>query len=174
MTEGVLNPSGTAFLIPPCLQRRSLLAMFLSFAVAGCATTPANTPCIKAPVCRRAPQVPLASLPGPPQAIPNFQEPTAEAMLREEIQDWLGTPHRLGGLSHRGIDCSGLVMLVYEKLFDLKLPRTSRAMMRVGQRVDRERLSPGDLVFSSPDAERHMWASTWGRTNSCMPPPPTG
>ena len=77
--------------------------------------------------------------------------------LRSEIQSWLGTPHRLGGINHRGIDCSGLVVVVYDTLFDLQLPRTTGDLIRIGQPVDREHLMGGDLVFFMPGYKsRHV------------------
>lgn len=72
--------------------------------------------------------------------------PVSQA-LRTEIQSWLGTPHRIGGMSRRGVDCSGLVIVVYGKLFDRKLLRTTADLIHTGQRVDRENLISGDLVF---------------------------
>ncbi len=79
-------------------------------------------------------------------------QPT-EPMLRAEIRSWLGTPHRMGGMSPRGIDCSGLVVTLYKDLFDMPLPRTTRALMRTGRQVDRGRLVAGDLVFFKPAAK---------------------
>ena len=77
--------------------------------------------------------------------------------LRAEIQSWLGTRHRLGGGSRRGIDCSGLVVVVYETLFDLKLPRTTADLIHFGQRVDKKNLVGGDLVFFKPGYKsRHV------------------
>ncbi len=76
-------------------------------------------------------------------------------MLRAEIQSWLGTPHRMGGLNRRGIDCSGLVVVLYDDLFDMRLPRTTTALMRQGRRVDARHLTAGDLVFFKPAAKFH-------------------
>lgn len=77
--------------------------------------------------------------------------------LRSEIQSWLGTPHRLGGMNRRGIDCSGLVVMVYDALFDLQLPRTTVELMHSGQGVDRKSLMGGDLVFFNPGYKsRHV------------------
>jgi len=76
-------------------------------------------------------------------------------MLRDEIQSWLGTPHRMGGLSRRGIDCSGLVVVLYDDLFDMRLPRTTTALMHKGRRVDKHNLTAGDLVFFKPAAKFH-------------------
>ena len=76
-------------------------------------------------------------------------------MLRAEIQSWLGTPHRMGGKSRRGIDCSGLVVVLYDDLFDMRLPRTTTALMRKGRRVEKHNLTAGDLVFFKPAAKFH-------------------
>jgi probable lipoprotein NlpC len=80
-----------------------------------------------------------------------------ERMLRAGIRPWLGTPHRLGGMSHRGIDCSGLVVILYEDLFDKRLPRTTAALIHRGRRVARRNLTAGDLVFFKPGSKvRHV------------------
>ena len=77
--------------------------------------------------------------------------------LRDEINRWLGTPHHLGGMSHRGIDCSGLVVVVYDEVFDLQLPRTTDGLIKTGKRVARKNLVSGDLVFFKPEYKsRHV------------------
>ena len=83
--------------------------------------------------------------------VPPFSEvQSTEQMLRTEIRSWLGTPYRMGGLNRRGIDCSGLVVVVYDELFDLRLPRTTAALLRTGAQVDPNQLLAGDLVFFTP------------------------
>ena len=69
------------------------------------------------------------------------------ALLQAHFSEWRGTPHRWGGQDRRGIDCSGFVSLTYERLFGIRLPRTTRAQARAGERVERGELRPGDLVF---------------------------
>lgn len=75
---------------------------------------------------------------------------TTEQQLREAAGQWLNTPHKLGGLDRNGIDCSGLVMVLYRDLFNCHLPRTTRQQVRQGVTVDREQLMVGDLVFFRP------------------------
>lgn len=59
-----------------------------------------------------------------------------------------GIPYRYGGESPRtGFDCSGLVRYVYRHAAGVTLPRTTKAMSRVGRPVSRNQLRPGDLVF---------------------------
>lgn len=96
----------------------------------------------------------------PPSSKPildSHDDKPVSTALRTEIQSWLGTPHRLGGLSRRGVDCSGLVVVVYDTLFDLHLPRTTADLIHSGQRVDQTQLVSGDLVFFNPGYKsRHV------------------
>lgn len=80
-----------------------------------------------------------------------------ERAIRASYADWKGTPHRLGGNSHRGIDCSGLVQAIYRDEFAISLPRTTRALADVGRPVAKSALRAGDLVFFKPDTyPRHV------------------
>jgi cell wall-associated NlpC family hydrolase len=55
---------------------------------------------------------------------------------------------RSGGSETTGFDCSGLVKNLFSK-FNIELPRTSREQYKQGEKIDRDRLEPGDLVFFS-------------------------
>jgi len=58
------------------------------------------------------------------------------------------TPYRYGGnSSDNGFDCSGFVQYVYLNTLEIKLPRTSTEMSRMGEHLDASQLRPGDLVF---------------------------
>lgn len=61
----------------------------------------------------------------------------------------VGTPYRYGGNTPEGgFDCSGLVGFVYREAAGLSLPRTTDGIAEVkAPRLERERLTPGDLVF---------------------------
>ena len=61
---------------------------------------------------------------------------------------WLGVPHRMGGLTKRGVDCSGFVQIIYREIYGKRLERTAADMLKKNcKRVGRGRLREGDLVF---------------------------
>ncbi len=50
-------------------------------------------------------------------------------------------------MSRRGVDCSGFVVVTMRDKFDLQLPRDTREQSKIGTRIDKDELLPGDLVF---------------------------
>ncbi len=60
-----------------------------------------------------------------------------------EARAYLGAPYLWGGMTSRGIDCSGLVHMAYRGLGRL-VPRDARDQEAAGETVERPR--PGDLV----------------------------
>jgi cell wall-associated NlpC family hydrolase len=76
----------------------------------------------------------------------NAADASAEVVLR--ALSLLGVPYRYGGNTpNTGLDCSGLVKLVFQETVGLALPRRSDDMSRFGQSVGWTDLQPGDLVF---------------------------
>lgn len=58
----------------------------------------------------------------------------------------LHLPYRFGGNSLMGIDCSAYVQKVYSRV-GIDIPRSAREQFKVGESVEKEKLSVGDLVF---------------------------
>ena len=68
--------------------------------------------------------------------------------IADEAQTWLGTPYGYGK-SEKGIatDCSGLVVVVFEKIADKKLPRNSAQQAEYCDNLKEKDAKAGDLVF---------------------------
>ncbi len=65
----------------------------------------------------------------------------------DEARNWLGTKYRYGGNDRKGVDCSGMVTQIYLKVANLKLPRNSAQQQQFCQRISKDELAEGDLVF---------------------------
>lgn len=60
----------------------------------------------------------------------------------------LRAPSTAGGDTPRaGFDCGGLVAHVFERAWGIALPRRVDAQAKLGKRVSRHALEPGDLLF---------------------------
>jgi cell wall-associated NlpC family hydrolase len=60
----------------------------------------------------------------------------------------LGVNYKFGGNSpETGLDCSGLVRLVYNRTIGAVLPRRAEDISRQSQTIEAQALQPGDLVF---------------------------
>jgi len=67
-------------------------------------------------------------------------------MLVKVAKSFMGAPYKYGGETVRGLDCSAFVKKIYD-IFDVQLPRSAREQFMVGNKISKEELSVGDLVF---------------------------
>lgn len=80
-----------------------------------------------------------------------FLDAAASALVQEVIlhaMSLIGVNYRWGGNTpETGLDCSGFIRYVFDHSADINLPRTSRDISQIGQKVEKDELKPGDLVF---------------------------
>lgn len=72
---------------------------------------------------------------------------TEDPQLIREVSSWLGTPHRYGGTTRQGADCSGFVIEVFRVVYQTSLPRSSAEMASRTRNIGKSQLQEGDLVF---------------------------
>ncbi len=77
--------------------------------------------------------------------------------LETQYQRYKGITYKYGGTDKRGFDCSGFTKTVYSNAFNIQLPRTTAEMSKLGRKVSKNKLKPGDLVFFRPSRKyRHV------------------
>jgi lipoprotein Spr len=76
--------------------------------------------------------------------------------LFDFIHNWWGTRYVYGGTTKKGIDCSAFTLKLFNDVYGTSLPRTAQEQYKATQRVQKEQLKDGDLVFF-----RTNYASTW-------------
>ena len=82
-------------------------------------------------------------------------EPRPDGDPVEEARAYLGTPYEWGGMSERGIDCSGLVHMAYRRTGRL-VPRDADQQEDAGAPLAENDLRPGDLITYGDDMTTHI------------------
>ena len=98
-----------------------------------------------------------SSEPPPPASAVTLPATGSKSRLMTYYHYWEGTPHRTGGMSKHGIDCSGFVYLAYRDVFGIELPRTSERQSATGKAVAPNQRQLGDLlIFKTGFKQRHV------------------
>jgi len=74
-------------------------------------------------------------------------EEVKNAKMFEFIDDWYGTPYRLGGTTKKGVDCSAFSQFLFASVYGFNIPRTAREQYDLTNRISRTELKEGDLIF---------------------------
>jgi hypothetical protein len=114
-------------------------------------------PGARPPALPAGPRRPVTARPDVPAGAPRGSSLPGERDTRLLVRritagarEMVGTPYVWGGASRSGVDCSGLVYMLYAPYVP-ELPRTSYGQFAMGTRVPRADLRPGDLVFFDTD-----------------------
>ena len=92
----------------------------------------------------------------PEEQVPEVKQPKPVVLdslsllknkLLAQYAEWKGTKYQVGGLSKKGIDCSGFLYLTFRSVLGVDLPRSTRSQVNMGLPVQRDDLRVGDLVF---------------------------
>lgn len=79
------------------------------------------------------------------KASSTFRQKAVQAAAQQN-----GKPYRYGSTGPSSFDCSGLIQFAFKQA-GKQLPRTSRDMYRVAQKLAKGQQKPGDLIFMSSD-----------------------
>ncbi len=63
------------------------------------------------------------------------------------IEKWWATRYRYGGSTQKGIDCSAFTGTLLHEVYGTDVSRTARAQYDACEKIDKENLQEGDLVF---------------------------
>ena len=74
-------------------------------------------------------------------------EEVRNTKMFEFIDNWYGTPYRLGGTTKKGVDCSAFSQCLFASVYGLTIPRTAREQYSLTNRISRTQLKEGDLIF---------------------------
>lgn len=89
--------------------------------------------------------------------------PNSNRALVEQVSFWLGVPYKYGGITTKGIDCSGLIFNIYATVYKKPVARTTAALQQQAAKIQPSQLKQGDLVFfkiSSKNADHagmYLW-----------------
>lgn len=81
------------------------------------------------------------------------------------IDNWMGVPHKIGGIDKSGIDCSAFTTLLAKEVYNQQLPRIASQMARTVKRKRAEKLREGDLVFFDFEGQKFSHVGVYLQNN---------
>lgn len=75
----------------------------------------------------------------------------ARSMVINAAVKYENTPYRYGGISSKGLDCSGFIYVSFKDALGVALPRSSSSLYSWVEKIPLEKAQPGDLLFFKTD-----------------------
>ena len=82
---------------------------------------------------------------------------TTNEKLNNFVKEWLNVPYKFGGRTKKGIDCSKLTQRIYRDVFGQEIPGVSWKQWEFTQRIEKDSLQTGDLVFFRSERSPSGW-----------------
>jgi len=81
------------------------------------------------------------------------------------IDRWTGTPYKYGGISKGGVDCSGFCNILYKEVYKKQLPRTTKEIAKQLNKVNKNKLTEGNLVFFNIQGKKNSHVGVYLMNN---------
>jgi len=75
----------------------------------------------------------------------------ARQKVVEASKKYEGTPYRYGGMTSKGVDCSGFICLSFKDALGVALPRSASGLYSWAERTIIDEAQPGDFLFFKTD-----------------------
>ncbi len=82
---------------------------------------------------------------------------TSDTVLNKFMIHWIGKPYKLGGKTEKGIDCSQFNKRLYKDVYNKDLENVAYKQWNQTQRIKRDSLIIGDLIFFRSKASPSGW-----------------
>ncbi len=121
-----------------------ILLLFIVCCIGGCSTTIFQKPKVKYTqesknTSQQAHQSLIKKKPA--------HHSSVKKKLLSQYSEWKGTRYKDGGLSKKGVDCSGFVQITFRSKLGVDVPRLTEHQLKIGKSVARDNLRAGDLIF---------------------------
>lgn len=78
----------------------------------------------------------------------SFKSPELiRTQLLKHYQRWEGVPYRYGGNGYDGVDCSGFVHIMFDRALGKEVPRSTKLLSRIRNKVSMRNLRAGDIII---------------------------
>jgi len=75
----------------------------------------------------------------------------ARQSVIEASKKYEGTPYRYGGITNKGLDCSGFIYLSFKDALGVTVPRSTNGLHSWAEKISFDDAQPGDLIFFKTD-----------------------